>query len=133
MKYGALLFLALGLIACNKDQRAVNRLEGTWNATKWEVSQDGLTLDLIALGGSATVIFDQCDVSSSWCDYTAYTSFLGESDTINSLYRVTNAGATLELKDSTSTNSSEIVELTDSFFRLRDNVSSPSVVIEASK
>jgi len=125
--------IALVMVSCAKDQKAVNKLEGTWNATKWEVSDGGLTLDLIALGGSASIVFEGCDVKDSWCNYTAYTSFLGVSDTISSLYRVTDAGNTLQLQDSTSVNSSEILELSDSFLRIRDNSGSPSTEIEAAK
>ena len=130
-------FTALLLIACKKDQKAVNKLEGTWTADKWEVNDGGITLDLIQLSGSATVIFGACDLESNqWCSYTAYTSLLNVKDTIISEYRVSNKGLNLDIKDSisgTTFNSSQILELETNRLRIKDVSGTQTITITASK
>ncbi|NOQ76029.1 MAG: hypothetical protein GQ574_28745 [Crocinitomix sp.] len=51
-KVGIVLMLALFVTACNKNQKAVNKLEGTWNATHFITTDlaDGETTDIIASG-----------------------------------------------------------------------------------
>lgn len=136
-KVGLIVLLAGFMLACKKDQKAVNKLEGTWTADKWEVSEGGITLDLIQLSGSATITFGGCDLESNqWCSYTAYTSLLDIKDTIITEYRVSNKGLNLDIKDSltgTSFNSSQILELESNFLKVKDVNGDQTIIVTASK
>lgn len=125
------------LVSCKKDQKAVNKLEGEWHATKWEVNEGGITLDFIQLSGSATVIFGACDLEADeWCNYTAYTSLLNINDTIISEYKVSNDGQNLDIKDSvnaTTFNTTQILELKSDFLKIKDVNGSQTITVEATK
>lgn len=130
-----LSFVAIGLSACKKDQKAVNKLAGSWTVTSWEVKTGSVTIDLIGIGGSADATFDDCDLdANTWCGYTGHTYFLGLSDTVYSQYRVIDKGTKLEIKDSTGTvNTSTILELTDSNLKLEQINTDETIWVTATK
>ncbi|MCG8577000.1 MAG: hypothetical protein MI810_19120 [Flavobacteriales bacterium] len=115
--------IALVAVACNKNQQAVKKLEGTWDITKLEFEQDlfgtPITVDLVDLGGSGSMTFDGCKLKKDeWCNVstTLHDPIQDTTITTVSLYRVTNDGTVLETKenDTASTiNIITIVELTD--------------------
>lgn len=112
--------VALIATACSKDQRVVNKLEGTWKATKWTFTDnDGASIDLIGTGvvTEATMNFSDCKLKTDeWCDLTTTLSIiLTPTETDNFLYRVTGDGTIIETKDdqsSVTVNQIEIVEIT---------------------
>mgnify|MGYP007077387048 CR=1 FL=1 len=113
----SLALIALVVVSCNKDQKAVKELEGTWEISK----QDGQT---VADSNKFTIKFEACKLKKDeWCSYTQ-TSNDGYS--YSSDYKVIDDGTTLvqSVTDSTKGNielSSTIDELTDSKLKLTLN------------
>lgn len=90
-------------VSCNKDQSAVNKLDGKWNATKAVMSESGwgFSIDLIQLGGSLSFTFDDCKLKNDeWCNATSTLTFDGDTDTEVLVYRVSGDGTVLESKTS---------------------------------
>jgi len=121
-----ILSVALLLFSCNKNQSAVKKLDGTWKATKYKVTEDGVSADLIATGwiNSLTAIFDGCKLKEDeFCNVTTTvdTDFGNETDT--GLYTVVSDGTELQMKDdpsSTTIHTIEIVELTKTTLKTKD-------------
>lgn len=112
--------VALLAVACNKNQAAVKKLDGTWKATQINYTEDGVTVDFIESGfiNSATYVFDGCKLKDDeFCNLTTTIDTDFGSDTESDLYNVTNDGETLQTKDdasSTTINTITIDELTKS-------------------
>ena len=82
--------------ACDKNQKAVKKLDGTWKATKWSSTYDGETFDLIAFGGSVEWTFTKCKLKDNeYCTSVIKFSFFGDSDTETINFTVTNDGTKL--------------------------------------
>lgn len=121
------MIAAVGLIAvaCNKNQAAVKKLDGTWNVTELKVTEDGVTLDLIESGwvNSATIMFDGCKLKDDeFCTMTTTTTTDFGDDTESDVYAVADDGTTLQTKDdmaSTTIESIEIVELSKTDCKLK--------------
>ncbi|MDG1914324.1 MAG: hypothetical protein P8I55_07010 [Crocinitomix sp.] len=115
--------LLLLAVACNKNQKAVTKLDGNWNATSYTVTEDGVTSDLIAFGFGVEMDFDRCKLNNDeFCSMTTTRSLDGSTETEASVYRVTNDGTKLEQKENleaTSIETIDIVELTRSTLRLQ--------------
>jgi len=115
--------IALIAVACNKNQAAVKKLDGTWSATSFTYTEDGVTLDLLESGfvNSVTYTFDNCKLKDDeFCNLTTTVVSSFGTVTEDDLYSVTNDGETLQTKDdasSTTVNSITIDELTNSTFR----------------
>jgi len=116
--------IALLAVACNKDQAAVKKLDGTWKVTSMKSTSAALgELELIGLFfTSAQIVFDGCKLKTDeFCTVTSTTvasALLGGGTEVETdLYRVTNDGETIEMKDDASSstiNSMKINELTSS-------------------
>lgn len=134
LMFAAVAFL---FVACNKDQQAVKKLEGTWTATKIIQVDGGVTVDLLELGliTSWTVTFDKCKLKDDeFCNITNTVATILGSDSETGLYRVTGDGTKLEQKEDTSSETIttlEITELTNSTLKLRDT-DEDGIVTEAS-
>ena len=124
-----LMIAAVGLlaVACNKNQAAVKKLDGTWNVTELKVTEDGVTVDLIESGwvNSATVMFDGCKLKDDeFCSMTTTTTTDFGDDTEVDVYAVADDGTTLQTKDdvaSTEIETVEIVELSKTDCKLKQN------------
>lgn len=112
-----LVAIALFIVGCNKDQKAVNKLDGQWTATKAVMTESslGFAIDLILLGGSMSFTFDGCKLKNDeWCTATTTLTFDGDSETETMVYRVSGDGTVLESKSSDTSsviNTISIVEL----------------------
>ncbi len=112
--------IALIAVACNKNQAAVKKLDGTWTATSFKSTEDGVTVDWMVEGfiTSVTYVFDGCKLKNDeFCNLTTTVVTSFGSDTESDLYNVTNDGETLQTKDdasSTTINTITIDELTNS-------------------
>jgi hypothetical protein len=113
-------------VACNKNQAAVKKLDGTWKATSFTYTEDGVTLDLLESGfiTSVTYTFDNCKLKDDeFCNLTTTIVSDFGTDTEADLYNVTNDGETLQTKDdasSTTINAITIVELTNSVLKISE-------------
>ena len=118
--------IALIAVACNKNQAAVKKLDGTWKATAFTETNDGVTFDWLESGfiTSVTYIFDKCKLKDDeYCNLTTTIVFDFGTVTEADLYNVTNDGETLQTKDdasSTTINAITIVELTNSTLRISE-------------
>ena len=101
-KIALLAIIAVSMIACNKNQRKIKRLEGTWVATSFQTTDaDGNITDFVKDGeGTYQVTFEKCKLKDDeFCTYS-FVQTIGEitiSDT--ALYNVTNDGEQFNVKD----------------------------------
>lgn len=117
--------VALLAVACNKNQAAVKKLDGTWNATAYSVTDGGVAVDLLSTGAviSSKVTFSDCKLKDDeFCNATTSITYpvIGEFSNAH-LYNVTNDGETLQTKDdlsSTTIVQTDIIELTKSMLKL---------------
>ena len=134
--------IVLLAVACNKNQKVVNRLDGTWKATKFAVSDTtssdtaATSIDLITLGviSSFTMTFEKCKLKDGdFCTMsTDLHYFLGDPVQDTSLFIVTGDGTTLEVKDdlsSTTIVKTDIIELTKTTLKTK-NTDSDGYVVE---
>ncbi len=92
-------------------------MDGTWNATSFTLTEDGTTTELLGSGGfvtSASVSYSNCKLKNDeFCNSsnTIVTPF--GTETTTNLYRVTNDGTTMEVKesDTSAVETVNIVEL----------------------
>lgn len=130
--------IALVAVSCNKNQSAVKKLSGKWEATKFaSTDSTGTTIDLIGLI-NVTYEFDNCKLKNDeYCNLTttqtANVFGVSTSTTQTDTYRVTDDGVTLEVKNDSTTNSITIVELTKKNFKLKQVENNTTLEIEASK
>lgn len=96
-----LAFVAVAMVACNKNQRTVNKIEGAWKAKTFQISSGALTIDLLSVGDNSYEIeFDKCKLKNDeFCTYTETTKNDGEQTVLKGLYRITSEGEKIEMKD----------------------------------
>ena len=113
-----MVLLVLGLASCNKDQKAVKKLDGSWKATSYLITDDGVSVDYVDQGLELTMTFDNCKLKDDeWCNLTQVLVFQGDTETDMALYKVQGDGTQMIWKDSetsTSTTTLSITELTKS-------------------
>ncbi|MFT5819181.1 MAG: hypothetical protein ACI8ZM_000404 [Crocinitomix sp.] len=125
-KFLMIAAVALIAVACNKNQAAVKKLDGTWNATAFNYTEDGVTANWLELGfiTSATYVFDGCKLKNDeFCNLTTTVVSSFGTNTESDLYNVTNDGETLQTKDdasSTTVNAITIDELTNSTLKISE-------------
>ena len=113
-----LAILGFVLVSCNKEKRAMKKLEGNWNVTAISVDSSGVSIDywaqLQALGiTSMSINFENCGTDAACNLYTTSAgSFFGVpfSDTDTASYEVSDDGASITIDTDTGT----IDELTNS-------------------
>lgn len=94
--------LALLFVACNKNQKAVKKLDGEWNAVSYVVTYDGMSEDyLVTEGFGFTIKFDNCKLKKdNFCTSTWTQTYPGEAPYVMLVdYRVTSEGESLEFRD----------------------------------
>lgn len=129
--------IAVSIVSCNKNQKAVKTLDGEWNVTSMKFTEDNVSVEGMIPGLSATFAFDGCKLKKDeFCKLTTTSTFDGETETDIQFYRVTDDGETLELKDtesSTIIQTIEIIELTKTDLKLKQVDGEGSVEIAAEK
>ena len=92
--------IAVLAVACNKNQKAVKQLDGTWNVTSWMDTWDGASEEYIEDGYSMTMLFNNCKLKDDeFCDVVLTEVSGSESDSYAMEYRVAGYGTSLELRD----------------------------------
>ncbi|UKN02326.1 hypothetical protein K6119_02175 [Paracrocinitomix mangrovi] len=92
--------IALVVVSCNKDQKAVKRLDGTWNVSSWLATWNGTTEEYIADGYTFTMKFDNCKLKDEeFCSITMTEAYQGSTDSYVMEYRVAGGGTSLEIRD----------------------------------
>lgn len=93
-----LMFIVAG---CSKDQRAVKRLDGTWQLTE----ENGNAVDANEV---SKITFSNCKLKKDeYCTISFSYSVFGQTFSANGEYLVTDKGETLEVK-TTSSNTTTI-------------------------
>lgn len=118
--------IALLAVACNKNQRAVNKLDGSWKATKWIASDGYTSADIIATGDlvEASMTFSSCKLKKDeWCTMTSTFTLEGEPTiSASQLYRVSVDGSRLETKENSAAiavTNHEILEITGKKLKIK--------------
>lgn len=92
--------IAVLAVACNKNQKAVKQLDGTWNVTSWMDTWDGASEEYIEDSYSMTMLFNNCKLKDDeFCDVVLTEVSGSESDSYAMEYRVAGYGTSLELRD----------------------------------
>lgn len=91
--------VALITVACNKDQKAVKRLDGTWNATSYLETYNGTSEEYIVDGFQFKMAFDNCKLKDDeFCSIIMTETYDGSSFSYAMEYRVVAGGTSLELR-----------------------------------
>lgn len=86
--------------ACDKNQKAVKKIDGSWNATSYVETWGGTTEDYIADGLVFKMDFDNCKLKDDeFCRVTI--TQIDDGDTYVEImdYRVAGYGTSLELRE----------------------------------
>lgn len=133
MMIAAVLLLA---VACNKNQQAVKKLDGSWKATEFKVTEGGTTIDYLAFGFSLNMTFDGCKLKNDeYCSMTTTITFDGESETEASVYRVTSDGTKFEQKENKEATTAEIIDIieltkTNAEIKMTDGETTTNIKLE---
>ena len=110
--------LAILMIGCNKNQKVVKKIDGTWKVTKYNETYDGITENALdPEDGVIEFVFDNCKLKEDeFCIVKWIQTYPdGEVDIEVMEYRVEANGTSLEFRyfeDPSSIMFSEITELT---------------------
>lgn len=108
-----LVLLGVGLVSCNKNQKAVKKLDGEWTVTKFLTPNEetGELEDLAAGDVKLSMEFGTCKLKDDeWCTY----KFSAGAVSVNSFYQITDGGDILEIREDIATSDEDfftIVEL----------------------
>lgn len=107
-----IVFIAATLVACNKNQSAVRKLDGTW--TMIQLKSGTITIDAAQMEEKIELTFDNCKLKNDeWCNLTTTTTEGNQSESEKSLYRVTGDGEVLEMKDDSNSTSIETITIVE--------------------
>ena len=90
------MMLAFVAVSCSKEQKTVNKLEGSWKATSAKVSFLGLELEVPVESENIVYTFHECKVKNGSCSGTS--NWDGVIDDFN--YTIGGEGTTIETLDS---------------------------------
>lgn len=106
--------IAIAIVSCDKNQKSVKTLDGNWNVTSIKFTEDGVSEEFLEPGSTFKLSFDGCKLEDDeYCVMTSTSSYGGMSETESSVYRVTGEGTKLEIKDSLTSSTSEIIEIVE--------------------
>lgn len=133
-----ILGLAFFVLSCDKNQKAVNKLEGSWKATNYiwtDVEEGGASDDIVAGEDAMTMTFEDCKLKSgNGCKAVWVITDLidGVVTTIDyDSYKVSDDGKTLEFySDSWDDETWAVTELTKSNLKLQQFNSSGEFQID---
>ena len=132
-------------VSCDKDQRAVKKLDGRWDATKMLVGDEGgKSVDIIALGSTVEYVFDGCElVDNEFCDVSVSTTTLIGTDTlvpteiIEGKFKISGNGSIMTITDTEKTDSTyrtfEILELKKKTCSLKQTSGSGNIEVDLVK
>jgi len=105
MKHYLILgILSLLLTSCSKNQKSVNKLDGNWYATQYNLFENGKKSNLLKIGFEFNYKFDNCKLKkNNYCQVTITKSNDITTDTQVLMYKVTDNGNVLEIKDPLTT------------------------------
>lgn len=106
MKRAFLLLTIIALVSitsCNKNQRAVKKLDGKWEMISGQYTDEDGTISFEKGGTFLTTLemtFTNCKLKDNeWCNFSWYIVQDGDTDNISGLFKVTEDGAKLTLTD----------------------------------
>ena len=92
--------LALIAFSCDKDQKVVKQLDGTWKATSYVVTSDGVSEDYTTSGLVFTMEFNDCKLKKDeFCNLRITQQYGSDVDIQDLEYRVEGNGSSLELRE----------------------------------
>src|SRR5690606_16371118 len=92
------LLVSAVFVSCSKEQRVVNKLEGTWKASSAKAEYGGLSID-IPIDDTINIqyTFYDCKLKDGDCEGLYVNSLDGSSD--NFTYTIGDGGNTINSKD----------------------------------
>ncbi|MCB9224791.1 MAG: hypothetical protein R2780_15235 [Crocinitomicaceae bacterium] len=112
------LSVALVIVACSKEQRVVNKLEGTWKGTSAKANVLGFEIEVPLDGIDIIYTFNPCKVNKGFCNGT----YQLDTYTDDFTYTIGNKGTTIDWIDSSGTTQSiDILELEKTTFKVKED------------
>jgi len=106
--------ITISIFSCDKNQKSVKTLDGNWNVTSIKYTEDGVSEEYVESGSTFKMSFDGCKLKDDeYCVMTSTSTYGAISEIESSVYRVTADGTKLEIKDSLTSSSSEIIEIVE--------------------
>ena len=101
------------LISCNKNQKVVKEIEGTWSQTGYiQIQENGDTIDLTGFGPATKWSFESCKLKKDeYCTITESVDYGGDIYAASFLYRIIHDGFRLELKAPSPGTISNIIDI----------------------
>jgi len=104
--YMSLCFVGIAMLfvlsACDKNQKTIKTLEGTWNASSYVVSDEDEQVDWVTEDNyQLTIDFEACELKdASFCSLTWTANSQGEPTYTTSIdYRVVDYGQGIEMRE----------------------------------
>jgi len=118
-----LILIAITLLACDKNQRTVKKLDGQWKSHKLILASQP-TINLAAFG-DLTLTFNECELEDDeYCTMNTSIKIVNQANTTEStgLFKVSGEGTELEFKpDEPSENSTQLDSIiTAGTFKITD-------------
>jgi len=127
--------IAVTAIACNKNQKAVKKLDGEWKVTKLTFTEDNISVT--ETDYNMTMTFDNCKLKDNeYCSMTRVHSDGSDTYTYSGFYKVTSDGTVLVLADDLTGTDSEnltIIELSSDKLILEQVDGNEKINIELEK
>lgn len=106
--------IAIAIVSCDKNQKSVKTLDGNWNVTSIKFTEDGVSEEYLESGSTFKLSFDGCKLKDDeYCVMTSTSTNGATSEIESSVYRVIEDGSKLEIKDSLTSSTSEIIEIVE--------------------
>lgn len=117
--------IAMFAVSCNKNQKTVKELDGSWEVTSIKyIDEDGTVEEDMEEDVNLTFTFDNCKLKKDeYCTVRIDESYDGFLDSYTNVYRVTDDGETLEIKETateTYVEDFEIKELSKDVLKISD-------------
>ena len=99
--------------SCNKNQTAVRKLDGKWQATEFTTSNGtSSTTTTFTSDNAQSYTFNNCKLKKNeYCNVTITQFIFGFGISLNQQYRVIDDGKTLEIKNGSFNSKMTIVDL----------------------
>lgn len=120
----AVFVMSVALFSCNKEQMALNKLEGKWKVVT--IKNNG-QVEEIPAGAAMYFIFDDCEADAVSCNVTVRQEFNGQTTGENtSAYVLSDDGKTITVNG----DSMEITKLTKKDLTLTNSTDNDEFVFE---
>lgn len=135
LKFIGVLIMLVVFTSCNKNQTAVRKLDGKWQATEFTTSNGtSSTTTTFTSDNAQSYTFNNCKLKKNeYCNVTITQFIFGFGISLNQQYRVIDDGKTLEIKNGSYTSTTTIDELKGKDLTLKSSDTNGSVIMKFKK